>query len=480
MKNFQPAPASRPSPTRLRPLLRRLLCAAWLCYLVSGCAALTNPVADGIPVRKLPPELLCEARHDEQTIPINLLARSRPDVYTLGPGDVLGIWFEALAQLSQPNQLPPIVYNQRAVAPERSEIPPALGLPFTVQDDGTLALPLIEPVAVRGKTVQEVHKLVLDSYLKADVLTPEGRKKLNLIVTLLRKRQTHVLVYRQDIVANVLTGNLNNNFVVTNVGATNGETDAIGRSTTGAGYRVDLEGFDNDLAAALAQTGGFPASNSAEYAVIYRGLLRNDRDRGLVLGQLATLRPGCKPGLETGVDSPIVRIPLRIRPGEVPSFGPEDVILHDGDAVLIEARELEFFYTAGLLPPGEHVMPRDFDLNIIQAVTRVRGPLINGAFSQSNLSGFIIPRGIGNPSPSLLTVLRPMPGGGQVAIRVDLNRALRDPRENILVQNRDVLVLQETPGEALTRYFTQQFQFSFVSRIIQGNKTNGTIDVLVP
>ncbi|TMQ34202.1 MAG: hypothetical protein E6K70_08895 [Planctomycetota bacterium] len=125
-------------------------------------------------------------------------------------------------------------------------------------------------------------------------------------------------------------------------------------------------------------------------------------------------------------------------------------------------------------------MPRDFDLNIIQAVTRVRGPLINGAFSQSNLSGFIIPRGIGNPSPSLLTVLRPMPGGGQVAIRVDLNRALRDPRENILVQNRDVLVLQETPGEALTRYFTQQFQFSFVSRIIQGNKTNGTIDVLVP
>src|SRR5438552_10902382 len=181
MKHFHPAPASRPSPTRLRPLLRRLLCAAWLCYLVSGCAALTNPVADGIPVRKLPPKLLCEARHDEQTIPINLLARSRPDVYTLGPGDVLGIWFEAVPQLHLDNQLPPIVYNQRAVAPERSEIPPALGMPFTVQDDGTLTLPLlIEPVPVRGKTVQEVHKLVLDTYLKADVLAPDGRKKLNL------------------------------------------------------------------------------------------------------------------------------------------------------------------------------------------------------------------------------------------------------------------------------------------------------------
>src|SRR5438132_329992 len=309
MKNFEPAPASRPSPTRLRPLLRRLLCAAWLCYLVSGCAALTNPVGDGIPVRKLPPELLCEERHDEQAIPINLLRRSFPEIYTLGPGDVLGIWFEAVPQLNQPNQLPPIIYNQRALPVERSEIPPALGLPFSVQDDGTLALPLLKPVLVRGKTMAEVHELVLESYKEANVITPEGLKKLNLIVTLLRKRQTHILVYRQDIIANVLTGNLNNNFVVTNVGSPNGETEAIGRSTTGAGYRVDLEGFDNDLATALAQTGGMPASNSADYVVIYRGALKNDRDRGLVLGQMATLRPGCKPGFEGDVDGPIIRIP---------------------------------------------------------------------------------------------------------------------------------------------------------------------------
>ena len=33
--------------------------------------------------------------------------------------------------------------------------------------------------------------------------------------------------------------------------------------------------------------------------------------------------------------------------------------------------------------------------------------------------------GIGFPNPSLVSILRRTPGGGQVVIRVDLNRALR-------------------------------------------------------
>ena len=135
---------------------------------------------------------------------------------------------------------------------------------------------------------------------------------------------------------------------------------------------------------------------------------------------------------------------------------------------------------AGLLPPGEHVLPRDYDLNVIQAIIRIRGPLDNGAFAQSNLAGNIIQRGIGNPSPSLLSVLRRTPDGGQVTIRVDLNQAMRDPCENIPIQPGDVLVLQETPTEALVRYFTEQFSFSFVSRVISGNKTNGTITAVSP
>ena len=122
--------------------------------------------------------------------------------------------------------------------------------------------------------------------------------------------------------------------------------------------------------------------------------------------------------------------------------------------------DIEVFYTAGLLPPGEFVLPRDRDLDVVEAIALVKGPMVNGAFAVSNLAGTIIQRGIGSPSPSLLVVLRQMPGQGQIPIRVDLNRALRDRRERIVVQPKDVLILQETPSEAIVRYVTEMFQFT--------------------
>ena len=70
--------------------------------------------------------------------------------------------------------------------------------------------------------------------------------------------------------------------------------------------------------------------------------------------------------------------------------------------------------------------------------------------------------GIGNPSPSALTVIRRTPGGGQVSIFVDVNRALRDPRERIIVQPDDILILQETVGEAISRYVADVFNFNIL------------------
>jgi hypothetical protein len=141
---------------------------------------------------------------------------------------------------------------------------------------------------------------------------------------------------------------------------------------------------------------------------------------------------------------------------------------------------VDLFYTGGLLPAGEYALPRDHDLDVVEAVTLVKGTLINGAFGGNNLNGLLIQPGMGNPSPSLLTVLRRMPGGGQVPIRVDLNRALRDPRERIKVQAGDVLILQETPGEAVARYFTQTFRFNVITQAIKSGSTNGTANLTVP
>ena len=176
----------------------------------------------------------------------------------------------------------------------------------------------------------------------------------------------------------------------------------------------------------------------------------------------------------------IVRIPTRVLPGAELPFAPEDVVLETGDVVFLEARDIARYYTGGLLPATEQVLPRDYDLDVVEAVARVQGTLLNGAFGGSNLSGELLNPGLGNPSPSGLTVLRRTPGGRQVAIKVDLNLALRDPRERIAVLPGDVLILQETPGEAIARYFTQVFRFNFVSRVITTSTTTGTTSLLVP
>jgi hypothetical protein len=112
---------------------------------------------------------------------------------------------------------------------------------------------------------------------------------------------------------------------------------------------------------------------------------------------------------------------------------------------------------------------------------RVKGPLVNGAYGTNTLAGNLINPGLGNPSPSLLTVLRRTPGGGRIPIRVNLNRAMRDPKENILVQAGDALILQEQPSEAIVRYFTQTlFNFTMTWQPVHGRFINGVVDVNAP
>src|SRR2546423_787253 len=73
-----------------------LLLAIFLCGAVTGCASLTNPVANGIPVRLLPPELLGEPKGAMESIPLTSLRQPPPDAYRFAPEDVLGIWIEGI------------------------------------------------------------------------------------------------------------------------------------------------------------------------------------------------------------------------------------------------------------------------------------------------------------------------------------------------------------------------------------------------
>jgi hypothetical protein len=150
------------------------------------------------------------------------------------------------------------------------------------------------------------------------------------------------------------------------------------------------------------------------------------------------------------------------------------VRLESGDIVFVPADDSQVYYTGGLLPSREVGLPRDVDLGVVEALLRVGGPLVNGGINANNLSGGIVGSGIGAPSPSLLTVLRRTPDGGQAVIRVDLNRALRDPRENMLVKAGDVLILQETEDESITRYLTTAFDFNILFDVLRSGSATIT------
>ena len=437
--------------------------AALLCGLFGGCAALTNPVGDAVPVHRLPQDVHGLRREEERTIPLTLLRQKPPDVYRLAPGDVLGVWIEGI--LGDKNQAPPIQVG------EHSGLPPAFGYPIPITADGNIRLPLIDPIRVEGRTLAEVQEDVLKAYTVTKKVLQPGAGKF--IVTLMHPRTYHVLVVRQDTGAVSLGGSQ------TLSGQLAGAGGLIGQTKRGTGFVIDLPAYENDVLNALAKTGGLPGLDAENEVIIQRGSFSDFADPEAMRRCVDLQSSGQLSGPD-GAGANWIRIPLRLRAGKPPPFRPDDVVLRSGDIIFIEARDTEVFYTAGLLLPHQYPLPRDYSLDIIEAIAYTNGPLNNGGLSVNNLSGNLLQGGIGFPSPSLLTVLRRTPGGGQISIRIDLNKALRDRRERVLVQPGDVLVLQETPLEAISRYVTDVFRLNFLGTIVRQRDLTGTATLNVP
>lgn len=425
---------------------------ALICLALGGCQAITNPVAHGIPVRLLPEELLGEPKGDLETIPLDWLRQPPPDVYRLAAGDIMGVYIDGI--LGQREQLPPVS------SPE-GDLPPAIGLPIPVREDGTIPLPLVAPVNVDGLSVAEAERAIIRAYtVDKEILQPD---RARILVSLLRPRQTRVLVVRQDAAtggsATVSRGPLTSSGPATTIS---------GAAQRGTGTVVDLPAYENDVLNALTRTGGLPGLDAVNEVIILHGA-----------GEDSSEDPPVFRGYRAD-DPEVTRIPLRIRKGDVRPFQAKDIILHSGDIVFIERRDAELFYTGGLLGNREVPLPRDYDLRVVEAVIQAGGPFMRGRSTRNNLSGSLGGGGVGSPNPSQLSVLRRLPHGRQVNIKVNLNRAARDPRENILVQKGDVLVLQETPGEAAARYLTNIFTASFFGRWLNHSDAQGTVDIVAP
>src|SRR5947209_2093721 len=253
-------PASVPLSAASWPRPRRLwtLAAAFCCAALAGCAAITNPVAEGVPVHRLPPELLAQPR--------------RP-VYLLGPGDVLAVYIEGVLG----DRALPLPVHGPALAeiPGQHSVPPGLGYPVPVREDGTIALPFLDPLRVQGSSVAMVQDALTRLYVKKDILS-KGKERI--FVSLLHPRRYQVLVLRQE----------STSFLP-------GTAGLITAAKLGTGHMVELPAYENDVLHALTLTGGLPGLDAYNEVIIHHKAFRDEQDRAAVLKHLQGLPQGCDP-----------------------------------------------------------------------------------------------------------------------------------------------------------------------------------------
>ena len=170
----------------------------------------------------------------------------------------------------------------------------------------------------------------------------------------------------------------------------------------------------------------------------------------------------------------VMRIPIRLSPGDLPNLSCEDVTLQNGDILYVESRESEVYYTAGLLGGGQYTLPRDYDINIVQAIS-----IATSSQNQQNA----LQNSLGGPSAlnqdisvgaSEAIILRTLPTGNQVEIKVNLYRALRNQCERPLIQPGDLIVLQYSKFESmfafLDRRILQGQILGFAGGLLVGNR----------
>jgi uncharacterized membrane protein YgcG len=416
----------------------------------SGCNSfLGGHNLSAIPVSRVPREILSgQLKDDFEDISLLRLRQDTPDTYLLGPGDVLGIYIERVIGVE--DELPPVNY------PEDSNLPPAVGLPVPVREDGTVALPIVEAVQVGGMSIIDATEAIRKVYtVDNDILKGDEQ----FIVTLIKRRTVRVLVIREE---------------------SGGVADV---SKRGTGHVVDLPAYENDVLHALSETGGMPGTDAKNEIMIYRGQFEDGVNYDSVLNGICldNCQDPCFCNEGPLPDPPnVTRIPLRYHPSRPPMFAQQDVILDDGDIIIIRSRDNETFFTAGLLGGGEYPLPRDKDLDIIGAIATAGGPLGNfgsgiggiGGAGGGGGGGFGRGgggRGGGYCQPSEAIVIRELPCGDQITIKVDLNKALANPNERILIKPNDVVMLRYTIAEEVGNVVLNLIQFNFLFSGFSGN-----------
>ncbi len=438
--------------------ISRFCATGMICLLASatGCTSLLSPMT-GIPVAQLPPQLLGENRSNRVNVPPVMLAIAPNQDYRLDEGDILGVYIDGVLPFTTPTSVPvpPPIHFPDA----DSTLPPSIGYPIAVQADGMLNLPLIKPLDVKGLTIEEARLKIGKRYSDEQILSND---EIVPIVTLIKERTYNVTVIREQ------------------AGSTQARVDG-----TAIGRDLKLPAYQNDVLHALTQTGGLPGFNERNEVTIYKTsripldrrneiLMQLSSDVG-ICGSIAAnccLDSNSTLGGFAGMnglieDNFVITIPLRVRPGEVPNIRPIDIELSEGDIVLVKSRDTEFFYTGGLLQGGQFPLPRDYDLDVLGAMALAgRGVASSGGGG----GGFGGMQGLGGATPSLLFIIRKLPCGRTYNIAVDLQLAMNNSTENILVQPGDTLILRNKPHEEMLNFGIGTFFTFGIAQLFNGNR----------
>lgn len=397
--------------------------------------ATAQRVRNSIPAPQVPAWQLQQPSAVQSSPDISYLRQSKPNAYLLDSGDVLGVFLEGV--LGEAGSAPPVHFPE-----EGSSLGPSIGFPIVVRESGAVSLPLVDPIPVRGLTIQQAEALIKAVYLGNH---SSGKKILNensqIIVTLQRKRTVNVIVIRQD----------NSSSMRPQGRSQAGRGPVFDRSDRSArSESLQLPAGENDVFTALLETGGLPGVNAASDVRVYRsssgrasqsgsGFSRSSgyyRGNGASFPRSEFPRTSYSPnGFRNGTSGSSQSIPLRGSFNR--TYDRNRSVLSDGDVLVVGAKPTEVYYTSGLLAGGEHPFPRDRNLTVLEAVALAGGPI------RTTNSGFLLSQ----VGPTELNVIRDNGRNGRVNIRVDLGQALHDPAQQILVAPGDHLILRHKPIE---------------------------------
>ena len=313
---------------------------------------------------------------EQRSIDLRLLGQTPPAEHLVSDGDILGVYIEG-NHAAGSSEMPVRFPDDRNVAP-------AIGYPTPVRNGGMIRIPHVGVLKVAGMTVWQIEELIRHQLTTGPKATVQA-DKTEIHVSMMWKRAVNVMVVRQEEVSPM------------HLIAPSSGINADRRS----GQVVELPAFRNDVLNALLETGGFPKTQVENAVYIFK---RHDRQRaGIDAAPMvapvpfgsqqlnyavnsATLPPllrggHTEPMMALNIQQPAcqtcvpdsrhpnaVRIPLTLADGELLSFSQEDVILEDGDIVLVESLEDEHFFTSGLLGGGQYALPANQDIDVLDAV----------------------------------------------------------------------------------------------------------------